>query len=66
METPVAGGSDSSLTVGDMAWDIVLRLDESEDDMRCSMRLARLPFFSMFSSLVEGDSTLEVDDITFP
>jgi hypothetical protein len=64
METPVAGGSDSSLTVGDIACDSVLRLLENEDDMRCSMRLARLAFFSPFSSLVEGDSTLEVDDIT--
>lgn len=66
METPVAGGSDSSLTVGDMAWEIVLRLDENEDDMRCSIRLVRLAFFSLLSSLVEGDSILEVGDITLP
>jgi hypothetical protein len=45
-------GSDSSRTVGDTACEMALRLEESEEDMRWSMRLALLVFFS-FSSLVD-------------
>ena len=46
-------GSNSSRTVGDMAWDIVLRPADNDDDSRRSMRLARVDFVSDFSSLVD-------------
>ena len=52
--TPLLG-SDSSRTVGDMTWARVLRPDESDDDIRLSMRLARFGFLSPFSSLVDDD-----------
>jgi hypothetical protein len=49
------GGSDSSRTVGDIACVTVLRLEVSEEDMRLSIRLARLDFFSAFSSLLDDE-----------
>jgi hypothetical protein len=51
-ESGPPGGSDSSRTVGDIAWVIFFRLDDKEEDICRSMRDARLDFFS-FSSLVE-------------
>lgn len=49
------GASDSSRTVGEMACAMALRPEESEEDIRFIMRLARFDFFSDFSSLVEDD-----------
>lgn len=45
-------GSDSSRTVGDTAWEMALRPEESEEDIRRNMRLVLFVFFS-FSSLEE-------------
>ena len=46
--------SDSSRTVGDIVWARDLRVEDIEEDIRRSMRLARLDFLS-FSSLVEDE-----------
>lgn len=51
-ESGPTGGSDSSRKVGDLACVRVLRLDDKDEDIRRSIRDARLVFLS-FSSLVE-------------
>jgi hypothetical protein len=52
-------GSGSSRTVGDTACAIFFRLDDSDEDILLSIRLALLAFFSPLSSLKEEEE-LEV------
>jgi hypothetical protein len=61
-------GSVSSRTVGDMAWAMFLREEEREEDIRRSIRVARLDFLSALSSPFEdaepavggGETALEM------
>lgn len=51
-------GSDSSRTVGEIAWLMFLRVAEIEDDILFIILDVRLPFFSGFSSFVDDESDI--------